>query len=247
VDFRRSTHWGRRHRRPSRGIARRLTADDVLIVHETNLAYSLPRLDKFLAQSRSGDLPRHDDERDGRARPWVLPAHSPLEAWADYEPWTGIHCLMQPTMAPLHDTRHSGDVFLSLARTSGKPLRRTGQQARTFHDWLMMRWRKFARSIVAAGGLRDVLEVMLQKRLCVAQAKQEPAPPCRSSLPPSRRPRNAGGIALVAVAVHPPVRWAYGASRAGCRRVPQTNEHIDVSLNEAKEVRLCLTNNDNKS
>ena len=73
---------------------------------------------------------------------WVLPVHSPLEAWGDYEPWTGIHCLMQPTMGALHDTRHSGDVFLALAAGYGRPLQKAGEQPTSFYDWLRLDWRQ---------------------------------------------------------------------------------------------------------
>ena len=99
-----------------------LTPDDVLIVHQTNPAYSLPHLRAHL--ERVGHLVYLGTMLNETARMarWVLPVHSPLEAWGDYEPWTGIHCLMQPTMGALHDTRHSGDVFLSLAEQCGRPL-----------------------------------------------------------------------------------------------------------------------------
>ena len=43
----------------------------------------------------------------------VLPIHTPLESWGDYEPWTGIHCLQQPAMRPVFDTRDLGDVLLA--------------------------------------------------------------------------------------------------------------------------------------
>ena len=49
---------------------------------------------------------------------WIFPADSPLESWGDYEPWTGLHCLMQPTMSRLYETRSSGDIFLSLAKAA---------------------------------------------------------------------------------------------------------------------------------
>ena len=41
----------------------------------------------------------------------VLPVHTPLESWGDYEPWTGIHSLQQPAMKPVFDTRDPGDFF----------------------------------------------------------------------------------------------------------------------------------------
>jgi molybdopterin-containing oxidoreductase family iron-sulfur binding subunit len=42
----------------------------------------------------------------------VLPIHTPLESWGEYEPWTGIHSLQQPAMRPVFQTRDLGDVFV---------------------------------------------------------------------------------------------------------------------------------------
>ena len=119
-----------------------LTSDDVLIVHQTNPAYSLPHLAAQLG--RVGHLVYLGTMLNETARmaQWVLPVHSPLEAWGDYEPWTGIHCLMQPTMGALHDTRHSGDVFLALAEQYGRPLSKDGERLASFHDWLRLNWRQ---------------------------------------------------------------------------------------------------------
>ncbi len=122
-----------------------LTSDDVLIVHQTNPAYSLPRLRAHLERVDHlvylGTMPNET----ARMARWVLPVHSPLEAWGDYEPWTGIQCLMQPTMGALHDTRHSGDVFLALAEQYGRPLSRGGERLASFHDWLRLHWRQFSK------------------------------------------------------------------------------------------------------
>ncbi len=42
----------------------------------------------------------------------VLPIHTPLESWGDFEPRAGVLNLMQPTMGALHDTRNAGDLLL---------------------------------------------------------------------------------------------------------------------------------------
>jgi Fe-S-cluster-containing dehydrogenase component/anaerobic selenocysteine-containing dehydrogenase len=119
-----------------------LSSDDVLIVHQTNPVYTLPHLAAHLG--RVGHLVYVGTMLNETARmaQWVLPVHSPLEAWGDYEPWTGIHCLMQPAMGALHDTRHSGDVFLALAEQYGRPLAKAGERLASFHDWLRLNWRQ---------------------------------------------------------------------------------------------------------
>jgi molybdopterin-containing oxidoreductase family iron-sulfur binding subunit len=66
----------------------------------------------------------------------VLPIHTPLESWGDYEPWTGIHCLQQPAMRPVFDTREAGDVLMGAAKSGQEP---------GFREFLRNRWRRFAK------------------------------------------------------------------------------------------------------
>ena len=73
---------------------------------------------------------------------WIFPADSPLESWGDYEPWTGINCLMQPTMARVFKTLPVGDIFLSWANAAGKPLSRKDAGVKTFEEWLKLRWQE---------------------------------------------------------------------------------------------------------
>ncbi len=63
----------------------------------------------------------------------VLPIHTPLESWGDYEPWAGIHSLQQPAMLPVFETRDAGDVLLKLSGASGE-----------YRDYIRARWKKFA-------------------------------------------------------------------------------------------------------
>ncbi len=68
----------------------------------------------------------------------VLPDTHWLEAWGDYSPREGVVGLIQPTMAPIRDSRQMTDVLLGLARTvlgmeEGKgplPWSTTGQYVR---------------------------------------------------------------------------------------------------------------------
>ena len=53
----------------------------------------------------------------------VLPVHHPLESWGDYEVNERIVSLMQPVRAPLHDSRHAGDLLIELATALGHPPR----------------------------------------------------------------------------------------------------------------------------
>jgi molybdopterin-containing oxidoreductase family iron-sulfur binding subunit len=65
---------------------------------------------------------------------------SPLESWGDCEPIRGIHCLQQPAMGRLHNTRNAGDVLLKLAEKRGTPLVREKNHPATYRQWLEERW-----------------------------------------------------------------------------------------------------------
>jgi molybdopterin-containing oxidoreductase family iron-sulfur binding subunit len=119
-----------------------LTPDDVLIVHNSNPAYSFSGAEGHLRRAEVviylGTMP---DETAALAE-WVLPIDSPLESWGDYEPQTEVHSLMQPMIRRLHDSRPAGDVLLSLAAAAGKAISRKdgGAPVATSEDWLHARW-----------------------------------------------------------------------------------------------------------
>jgi molybdopterin-containing oxidoreductase family iron-sulfur binding subunit len=119
-----------------------LGEEDLLIVHETNPAYSLPQARKRLERvGRILYLGSMMNETAAMAD-WVLPVLSPLQAWGDYEPWTGTHCLLQPTTGPLYEAQHSGDVLMALAAMFGRPFENEGQVVPTFQEWLRLQWRR---------------------------------------------------------------------------------------------------------
>ena len=49
----------------------------------------------------------------------VLPTDSPLETGGDYEPYAGVHGLIQPTTARLYDSRNAGNN--GIAGTDAEP------------------------------------------------------------------------------------------------------------------------------
>jgi molybdopterin-containing oxidoreductase family iron-sulfur binding subunit len=71
----------------------------------------------------------------------VLPIHTPLESWGEYEPWTGVHSIQQPAMRPVFDTRHPGDVLL----TTLKALGRAKVPEADFLEFLRGRWRRLTK------------------------------------------------------------------------------------------------------
>ena len=102
-----------------------LTADDMLIVHNSNPAYSLSGASEHMRRAGMvvylGTMP----DETAELASWVLPIDSPLESWGDYEPQAGVHGLMQPMIRRLHDSLPAGDVLLSLAAAAGKSISRT--------------------------------------------------------------------------------------------------------------------------
>lgn len=68
-----------------------------------------------------------------------LPAPHFLEAWDEVETAPGVVGLVQPVMRPLYNTKHTGDVLLSVAAQLGVALPSAGGAA-TFYDALRRAW-----------------------------------------------------------------------------------------------------------
>jgi molybdopterin-containing oxidoreductase family iron-sulfur binding subunit len=94
----------------------------VLMVHDCNPVYSLPKAAGFEAALAKVPLvvsfASMRDETSELAH-LILPDHTPLESWGDLVPRDGVRCLLQPTIRPLYDTRALGDTLLDVARSLG--------------------------------------------------------------------------------------------------------------------------------
>jgi len=134
------------------------------LLHEANPAFSTPQALRFgdalkkvpLVVSFSSFM----DETTAAAH-LVLPSHTPLESWGDYEAVEGIHGLMQPVMLPVFQTQMLGDTLLHLAkRIGGFP---NTLAAASFYDYLRAQWaarllkggdfEEFWRSALMRGGI----------------------------------------------------------------------------------------------
>ena len=97
---------------------------EVAIFHNVNPVFTLPAAADF--GSALDNVPfvvstsSYPDETSARAH-IVIPTHTPLESWGDHRPGNGISGLMQPTMQPLFDTKHFGDVLLGIGRALTVP------------------------------------------------------------------------------------------------------------------------------
>ena len=99
---------------------------EVLIVNNTNPVFHLPAAAGF--EQALAEIPMivslssFLDETTAHAD-LILPAHTYLESWGDDTPAPGVGfrvgAVSQPVVAPLYDTRATGDIILSLARAMG--------------------------------------------------------------------------------------------------------------------------------
>lgn len=117
----------------------------VLLVHEANPLYTLPRSSGFAERFRRAGYKVSTamvlDETAAECD-LVLPNHHALERWDDARPRAGVYGLMQPVMEPVTDTRATGDVLLQVARKVGGPLARF--TAPSFEAYLRSRWQELA-------------------------------------------------------------------------------------------------------
>lgn len=99
---------------------------DVLIVNNTNPAFTLPRASGFreamAAIPTIVSLSSFMDETTLMADV-LLPSHTYLEAWGDDMPQPGVGfpvgAISQPVVAPLYNSRSTGDIILSVAGKLG--------------------------------------------------------------------------------------------------------------------------------
>ncbi len=114
---------------------------DVVMVHETNPAYSLPPAagfrEAFAAAGFRVSFATTMDETTHLCD-LVLPDRHALESWGDSNPRPGLWAIQQPAMQPVphFKARQTGDVLLSVAARVGRDL-----GSPTFFDYLQRQWR----------------------------------------------------------------------------------------------------------
>jgi molybdopterin-containing oxidoreductase family iron-sulfur binding subunit len=119
----------------------------------------------------------------------ILPIDSPLEQWGDYVPYTDVHCIMQPAMRRLYDTRLPGDIVMSISADAGRPLsRKDGQSPPVdFREWLRLRWEE--EILPKAQGLEGEDKWMAVLRVGVVIAlPQEPEAATQPTTEPTTQP-----------------------------------------------------------
>jgi Fe-S-cluster-containing dehydrogenase component/anaerobic selenocysteine-containing dehydrogenase len=227
-----------------------LGPDDALIVHQANPAYSLPRLRPAL--ERAGTIVYMGPMLNETARlaRWVLPTSTPLEEWGDYAPWSGIHCLIQPMMGMLHDTRSCGDILLALAADYDQPLQRDGQTAASFLDWLRLRWRQLQQQMAPHQEFDAFWRQALQRGGAFPQETESTSPQgdIRASAHPigSMGPVESASIDVMHLWLWPSIMWFDGrlANRGWLQEVPERmstltwGSWVDISPATARRLKV---------
>jgi Fe-S-cluster-containing dehydrogenase component/anaerobic selenocysteine-containing dehydrogenase len=132
-------------------LIKKMSAGDVdaLLVCGTNPAYSLPSSYGFKHAARSVrnsdkkqiDLLVLSSKLDETAKlsDVVLPIHTGLESWGDFEALSGIRSVLQPSMSPVFNSRQFEDVLLAFAKSLGKEF---AAGAENYLTYLKAEWEK---------------------------------------------------------------------------------------------------------
>ena len=114
---------------------------EVLLVHDANPAYALPRTAQFAEAMAKVPFKVSTSmvlDETAAAADLLLPSHHPLERWDDLRPRSGVRGLMQPVMTPVFNTKHPGDVLLQASVKAGGALARFN--APSFEAHLKQKW-----------------------------------------------------------------------------------------------------------
>jgi Fe-S-cluster-containing dehydrogenase component len=129
------------------GVLRAIDAGQVavLLIHEANPAYTLPKSSGFASRLQKVgyrvSTSMYLDETAALCD-LLLPQHHALERWDDLRPRAGVYNLMQPVMQPVFNTLATGDLLLRTAKKLGGPLARF--TAPTYQAHLQTQWQTLA-------------------------------------------------------------------------------------------------------
>jgi anaerobic selenocysteine-containing dehydrogenase/Fe-S-cluster-containing dehydrogenase component len=122
-------------------------AVQVVLVHDANPAYTLPKASGFADRFRKAGFKVSTSmylDETAALCDLLLPQHHALERWDDLRPRTGVHNLMQPVMEPVFNTLPAGELLLRTAKKVGGPLARFSAPNYLAH--LQSRWQTLASS-----------------------------------------------------------------------------------------------------
>ena len=118
----------------------------VVLVHEANPVYTLPRAGGFAAQFAKAPFKVSTSlylDETAALCDLLLPNHHALERWDDLRARRGVTSLMQPVMEPVFGTMPTGDLLLKTAQKVGGAL--AALNAPTFETHLKNAWAALAK------------------------------------------------------------------------------------------------------
>ncbi len=124
----------------------------LLLVHDANPVYSVPKSTGFLAKMKKVGFKvstsLYLDETSAECD-LILPNHHALERWDDLRPRSGVFSLMQPVMEPVFNTMSTGDLLLKVSQKVGGALAKFN--AASYEAYLKSAWE----SVGKQGGGKD--------------------------------------------------------------------------------------------
>ncbi|MBI3028953.1 MAG: molybdopterin-dependent oxidoreductase [Candidatus Rokubacteria bacterium] len=207
---------------------------DVLMLIHANPLFALPPTGGFAAALTKVPLlvsfSNQPDETTEQAH-LILPDLHPLESWGDFAPREGVAGLMQPTMAPVFDSRAVGDVLLSVGRqVLGSPAGRGPFRWETFADYLKEQWRAIAREYSPRTPVDQFWEEALRRggvwkdvATAPVQARSTPGAPIQGK--PASVEGDPQGLTLL---VYPSQRFydGRGANKPWLQEAPDTMTQV---------------------
>ena len=113
----------------------------VLLVHEANPVYALPKAAAFAEKMKKVPFKVSTSiflDETAAMCDLLLPGNHALERWDDAAPRAGVRGLMQPVMEPVFDTLATGDVLLKVSQKAGGALAKFN--AASYQAYLRTRW-----------------------------------------------------------------------------------------------------------
>ena len=207
---------------------------DVLLLIHANPLFALPPKWGFAEALKKVPLlvsfSNQPDETTEQAH-LILPDLHSLESWGDFSPREGVVGLMQPTMAPVFDSRAVGDVLLSVGRqVLGSPAGKGPFRWETFAEYLKEQWRGIAREYAPSMPFDQFWEEALRrggvwKDVATARVQARSAPVFPIQGKPASVEGDPQGLTLL---VYPSQRFydGRGANKPWLQEAPDTMTQV---------------------
>ena len=127
---------------------------DTAIVWGANPAFDLPNADKFaaaFAKVKNKIALAYTIDETSALCDHIIGVHHFLESWGDAEPKRGYYSLIQPTIAPLFETRQAEEILLRWAKSNN--LNTNSDQP--YYEYVKNSWKGLAGGFASFGSFWD--------------------------------------------------------------------------------------------